>query len=278
MIKYFLAALLFSGSASAAESEFFFQADEDQHLLSFAGLYNNSSLESGSTTIDSDGFLIRVQYEQGISEMLSWNVGVDYGNFTRESTSESKISGLSDLQFALKGRYMTSNGSLRFGADSEFGLQEFEVENDDDSNRASGGIKISPYIGYQWQWDQNVMGVRVARDIILKDSHGDYQGSDAEVDGGEYTSISIFYEREINDMNRMGFALGQTARDDWDLIVGGTSNPQDGENALYTLNLYGRFNQSNAAWVPMFAYTISSDDNHDKYDDISVALEYRMSL
>lgn len=273
MIKYVLAALLFSGSAFAAESEFFFQADEGQKFLSFFGSYRMASV--GST--DTDGFLVGTEYEQGINEMLSWHVGLDYATYTTDTgSSETDTAGLSDLMFGLKGRHMVGPGSLRFGAAGYLGFQDAEVDNGD-SNRATGGIAIAPYIGYQMDMDPCIFGLKLSREVLLADGTKDNEGTEQTISGGEETVITAYYEHLMGDANRVGASLSHMSEEDNETESGGTTTTSAGEDGLTTLTVYGRMDRDSGTWIPSVDYVLSSDQ-YDDYDDLAVSLKYRMSL
>ena len=275
MTKYLLTALLFSGSAFAAESEFFFQADEDQKFLSVYGDYRTFSSDNS----DTDGFLLGVEYERGINEMLSWHVGLDYGMYTNEvGGSETDTDGLSDILFGVKGRHMIGPGSLRFGTTGYLAYADGETDANGDQNRATGGIGLAPYVGYQWDQDPALFGLKVSQEAILAEGKLDDNGTESTVSGGEAFVISAYYERILENSDRFGAALHHTTTSDTETETSGTTTTQEADDALYGLELYGRMDRDNGSWIPSLTYTTSSDDDFDSYDDITLGVKYRMAL
>lgn len=204
-------------AATQIQSEYFYQADTDNNVLTPELRYQSFSQEISKSKTDSTGQNLNLSYERGLTDMYS--VGAVLGYQTAQSetgTSTTDVKGLNDVQIFAKGRYaFVEDSSLHYGADLYFSPSERQqdlTKSDHEVDAATGGNKLTPYVGYQWLLGSHVLGTRLTTDFLLGKrsvSTKSLVGSNAvttksKSEGGEETALSFFYEIP-HDMGAVGF-------------------------------------------------------------------------
>jgi hypothetical protein len=191
--KIVLATMLFAGPLALAESsEFQHQTDagkwEVTPGLSWEELYVSDNPANAaapfntnpSTSTDTTAIFANVKGEYGIMPMLSVGVKLNYemdsisispsnGNDPNGGTS-MKASGLADPSIFVNGKNSLGSGSLRWGTNFSFSLAKHTINSSGTSeDENSGGMTLTPFVGYEMPLGNGVFGVRLKYDLLQTD-------------------------------------------------------------------------------------------------------------
>lgn len=228
-MKKLLLMLMFApGLAFAAGgngSEFLWQSPAGKWEVTPFLTYRSQEvqLKGGLGDIKSTGTRFGLIGEYGISEMLSTGLQVSTVSMKTENpapAAATKSSGMEDVLLFLKGRIPVGMGSFRFGANLGFSAEKRKVKAGGDSNAASGGMSLAPFVGYEIDMAPMTFGARISHQIFT----GDRTETDESVtpateskttDGGD-TEFALFYEHDMNPA-KFGVALEITAsgKEEW---------------------------------------------------------------
>lgn len=219
------------GLASAAyagtpvKSEFFYQTEPQKHQVTPELEYSSDKLETSTTGADSEltntQQILNVRYEYGISEMFSTGAEVGYltGDVETSTTGAASTTtdqkGLTDFNFFFKGNYAPMDASsMHYGIN--VGISPADREEDStkkETNAVSGGMSMTPYVGYQWLVGAGVWGANLSHEMDLGDRSVNIKpGTTTEKrTGGNDTILTGFYEHVWEKWN-FGGALSYISR------------------------------------------------------------------
>lgn len=146
--------------------------------------------------------------EYGFNDFLALGAGIGIEstrlrNSTPSENAEFMSKGATDPQFLLKGRIAMALGTLYGGTTLTYPTQKHVIEASGNSNMASGGTSVTPYIGYEIARGDHTMGVRVAYQVWLGSRQIEDRSFglnsttitvDEQVTGGNVLTASTFYE------------------------------------------------------------------------------------
>jgi hypothetical protein len=270
------------GTAQAQEagsSEFFFQAGAGQQFLTAHGgwLSGTARGEGQTEDIKTSGLnKTGARYQYGLNEMLALVGELSYSSLTIDlpGNDDKKSSGLEDVVVGLKGVNAMGMGNLRFGADLSYGLGNREQDGDFQSNRSSGGIALTPYVGYELAAGPGMLGARVSyRYNMERTVEGG--GQTAKIEDGHVLGLAAFYEYMLADM-----------------IIGGRYSMDDAGDAKFegqtfksadttALGVYTRIPMAGAAFLAGFDYTWTSnasDVGLDRDQNMVFNVGYRLGF
>ncbi len=201
-------------AATHVQSEYFYQAESDNNVLTPEVTYNSDSIKmKAQNKTETTGENLNLTYERGLTEMYSAGVMVGYTTNTSETkgSNDTDTNGLSDVQFFGKGRYSFMEGSsFHYGAylflspsDQEIEVKTSKTEYDANS----GGNSLRPYVGYQWLLGSHVLGTRLSTDFLIGKRSVKTKTTSTttnKYEGGEATQLSVFYEIPY-EMGAVGF-------------------------------------------------------------------------
>lgn len=291
MFKYILTALFIAAPmmANASEgsgggSEFFHQAEGGKHQITPGLLYVSSSQEIGGAGKDkTSGFLLNFEYEYGVMPELAVGAAIGFKSFSNDlaSGADTDTSGLTDLELLVKGTMPAGPGALKYGATLGISPGDAEVKSNGDRNAYSGGMELTPYVGYEYSMAPCVMGAKLSVDIGLSDRTTDSSGTKTKESGADETTIALFYEHEFSSDMKLGGEL------DW-VTTSDTKDEDTGaktENISPTqkLRVYMPMTMGNGTLIPEFTYGFTTDDkvggaDIDSYSLMALGASYRMAF
>jgi len=206
-IALFSLSLIFTSAAFAQDgngSQYQYQAPANQFdltpALEFQGVNtkfkggSTSSLKQTTVTIDAMG-------EYGLNDMFSVGLilaaaaeGDDNGTSGVRNTHST---GFLDPDLFVNGRLQLGPGSFRFGTHLTVALEKKHLYSDGNSNQSSGGIHMSPFVGYEVEINRNIFGARFIYDFSLMHNKLDLQGLSGTEKGGEVFTSALFYEYHL---------------------------------------------------------------------------------
>jgi hypothetical protein len=259
-------------AGESAQSEFFYQAPAAAHEGTFGLGFFTGEVDT-SPSIDLSGQRVFAEYEYGINE--AWAVGVllNYTQTKIDTSPSTDSTGLNDLEINVKGKH-TPEAGLRYGAMIELALQDGEVKSNGDTNQATGGIMVNPYVGYEMAKDQCKFGGKLARGVRLKDEKEEDKGSNTteESSGGEATTLTGFYEHTFSEQWALGGSLEYAMIGDTKSDSGDTDNG----NSM-TLNVYAPMHMGPGTLIPQFSYASTSGADTD-VTAMELSAKYRMTF
>ncbi|MCC7406278.1 MAG: hypothetical protein IT288_17930 [Bdellovibrionales bacterium] len=275
----FLGLTLIAEGATTVQSEFFYQANPSQNVVTPEYIHNDTSFkQTGGSKYTGSSQIINFAYERGINE--SFSVGATLGYVTGDakiSSSTSGTSGLTELALIGKGQAAVVDGSsLHYGLTLFYSPtdREFDVDiNKSDSNGVSGGHSLQPFIGYQWLLNSNVLGLKAQTDVLLGDRKIKITGAstgEQERSGGEVTKLTLFYEIP-HAAGAVGFTYSYVTAAE---VTGKSSSGSFKMDNDYTANQIGLYSpyklSEQAQIIGRVVYTTYSDYGPTGIDSSSI--------
>ncbi len=266
-----IAATLLSANAHAVQeqsSEIFHQAGagsfEFSPALDYARLkatYKNNVLGLKSTTVT--GPHIEGKFEYGINSMLavggilgyaSTNSEVSPSGIIKDTTSK----GMVDPDIFLNGAIAAGPGSFRFGTHFTYSIDKSKTEANGDTNQASGGMALIPFIGYEMPVGPHIFGGRLSYELIKGDRKSTDSSGGTDVNsttsGGEDLSAAFFYEFAMPAVS-LGTSLEVIASKETSTETAGISTDNHDSTTRAQLNFYAPFRAApNFTLIPRVSY------------------------
>lgn len=272
------AVVMACGAAQAAEgsSEFFFQSAAGQSELTPRLGYKMSTIRSKGNTQDikvNGLFNTGVAYEYGINEMMAVEAALNFASLETDTNPKVKQSGLQDPTVKLKATSAMGTWNLRYGAELGLGLEKSKIEASGNTNAASGGFSLTPYVGADANVGPGNLGGRLMYAYKMDRKEEDNGVEDTIKDGNEI-GLSAFYEYMITDM-LLGGSLNY--RD----IAESKNNSGVAEvkHSIMGVSLYSRIPMGTWALLPRLDYDFSSTgDLYEKYNDINLSVAARFTF
>lgn len=256
-------------------SQFLYQAPVDKIQLTPALTYLSltAKLKGAVTKLESSGYTGALRSEYGISDMFSAGATLSYTSLKNEYspagvTASTDSKGLDDIRFFLLGRMDQAASSFRFGTDVNFSLSKSITEADSDTNRASGGISLEPFVGYEMYWNACTVGTKLAYKLYAGDRKAEDKSATptttSDVSGGETVTWSAFYEHDMKPWT-LGVSLDweSEAKDKED--TNGTVTTSAGQSIM-TLTLYAPYEVSESLTV----YPLVNYGKYTAFDTASI--------
>lgn len=206
------------GTASSAGSEYQHQTPVDKmEVRALLGYKMLDMKNKGGSKTEFSGLSETVAFEYGVSEMISAGLELSNSGYDIKSTpagggaaTTTKQSGLHDMVFFLNGRNAMGPGELRFGTLVNFSLGKNKQESNGNSNNASGGIGLTPFVGYEMAAGPGLVGARLSYMFWAGDrKQTDETNTPADeytISGGSVFTTAFFYEMPMSSMT-LGGAL-----------------------------------------------------------------------
>ncbi len=262
-----LATSLVATAQTAIQSEYFYQAPTDANVFTPGVEYTSSTtkIKGVSNAQKLTGPTLNLTYERGITEDFAAGLTVGYANQSVEaagSTKSQTSSGLTDLNIFAKGAMaFTEGSSAHYGVNLVAALENQKVETSGDTNAATGGMYISPYIGYQWAVGAGAVGTRLSTEL-LKTAKSERNNVTTTTEEGTTTQLTGFYEMKM-DTTKIDFEARYTLNAD----------KKDKETGFKT----GVPNYIGLAVIPTFAInestTVLGSLSYDKILDSKISEE-----
>lgn len=210
--------LTFVGVASAEDtgmtnSEFLHQP-EAQELEVIPGVKLNVtafSLRNTDTKVTGVGSPLTVDLDYGFSSMFSAGLVLGYGStaYVRTCTfpktcNDTTSKGLLDPKLNFKLRFPVGPGTLRVGADVGVAVEHSKIKSSGDSNQASGGTTVTPFVAYELPLSVGLLGLAMQYDVYKSDQKTDDDsfapGTTYSVTGGQSFGTSAYYEANFRKL------------------------------------------------------------------------------
>jgi hypothetical protein len=260
--KILLSMVLFASvSAFAADgggngSQFQWQTPADKMELTAGLIYQdeNGKLKGGGSD-ELSGLSERVRFEYGISEMWSTGAQLMNSNLTEKitNTPNTTKSGLADLDLFLYGRSAMGSASLRYGTDLGFSLAKHKTESNGDANISSGGLSLTPFLGYEMYNAPCTYGVRMSYKLFFGDRSYDNNGTDEKIIGPNQVTTSFFFEHDMKPM-LLGAALEIINVDKTKTKISSVTTDAVGSHSAWNLKLYVPYEMGTTTILPQLNY------------------------
>jgi len=189
---------------SSDNSEHFYQPAAGVSYFTPSFFYNsaNTSYKTTSADLNVRGTDFGIEYGYGFSDVLAANITLQYASFHTSGGLDSKIKGLEDVEFNLKGSLPAGPGHFKFGTELTISPGKYEAKQDNSSNAYSGGHAVNPYVGYETKISSFLVGAELSHEFNLTDKKvkGFLNGVETEQKqyGGETTAEKLFLEKPYN--------------------------------------------------------------------------------
>jgi hypothetical protein len=213
---YALAAILLAANVAAAAdsngiSEFHQHAMGGQREFTPEVMYNTTNLKltpaAGGTTTKGSGFGLGVEGEWGVAERMS--VGAFLGYTMAEvdaAGTKSDVAGLNDIGLFARGSNVMGSGTLAYGVNGSFSIGNSETEANGDTNAQTGGMGLTPYVGYEMAAGPGVWGAQ-ANYNWLGERTDESGGVKTKTEEGNTLGLATFYEYAMGNDMSIGAAL-----------------------------------------------------------------------
>ena len=278
MIRALTFLLVFMPSlAWSTHPQFFFQADDGQHILTpqITGSYGVREFE-GNNEYSYHGAVTGLAYEYGLSKSLSLQ-GIIRHTYVKieDSGRHSTVEGLADPGMTLAGNWNLGLFTLRYGSSLFFSL-----ENSKPSNGFSGEKKLIPYIGFDLNFGRHFTGLRMSKVVLLEDRKTENNnGQITKSRGGEDLTIQAFYEVFIKESS-VGVYIFFLEDDNYTYQNGTTTNRVN----RFGYEFYGSI-VLNENWtlIPSLLYGTTLDSelgtlDIETYDDYTLRCQFRYTF
>lgn len=294
MTARILLSVLFAASATAlAEgntngSEFQWQTPADKMELTPVFGFENSTLKKKpSGENKTSGTHERLKFEYGISEEYSTGLGLGMTSSETETTGSStktKVSGLEDLELFFHGRTMA--GALRYGLDVNFGLEKLKIKSNNDRNASTGGLGLTPFIGYEMGLASGcTFGARIEYLIWAGKRKATQEGTtntDIDVTGPNALMTSVFAEHDFSPVT-LGAAFQIANLEKTKTKIG--SNPENTDAAAHSywnLKVYAPWAITPTIWLlpelNYASYTVLDKTSEDSLNSLGFDIGARFQF
>lgn len=280
-MKHVLALLmLVSGSAFAADngSEYMWQtpADKWEVTPSLSMMKTTTKPKAaGAQDIEMSATTISVKGEYGISEQFS--AGLLLANVSgkaEQGATSIDVKGMADIIAFFHGRNAMGTGSLRYGVDVGLGLSKREIESTGDTNVSSGGISLTPFVGYEIAAAPCTYGARLAYKMYAGErkqtDNTSTPADDDKITGPTTTSLAFFYEHDMAPV-RLGAALEIASNTESEIKTNGGAGVKqgDGETTM-GIKLYVPYTVNEMITIlPEFTYAQATAKENNTIDSKS---------
>jgi len=271
--------------AKGGGSEYFYQASAGKQDVTprLTIATTETEFDSGSKT-EASANVLSAEYEYGWMEGLSvggalaYTASGDYDN----GTSDGDVSGLNNLEAFVKASLPAGPGALKYGAALSLSLEDSEFESNGDTNAATGGHDLEPYVGYEMSSGSCTYGAKLALEVGLTDrTIKDTVGTTADHSGKEDTTISLFYEHKFSEDMLLGASLDWVTTSDSKNEDTGTKT--ESLSPTQVISVYLPVKLGGGTLLPAIAYGITTDDkvganDVDSYSALALTVGYRIEL
>jgi hypothetical protein len=206
-------------------------------------------------------FPFGVQGEWGINQMFSIGLDLNYWAAGRTYKCDNNCpdnthsGGLMDPTLQFKGRNGIGSGTIRYGADLSVALEKSKIDSSGDSNAASGGTTLAPWIAYEHLLGRGFIGGKIQYDLYKGDRkvQNDTVAGSAKIDpandapsaastdsNGQNLALNVFYEMKFKTKYTAGVNVNYLYHSETRSSVNGASSVPLRDQASSTgLKLYG---------------------------------------
>lgn len=242
-------------SSGSNGTEYMYQTPGDtfmvQPQIGLGGIavkYNDTNTGYKNLKATSAALPVGVAGEYGINQMLAIGLELIYSSnkttFDCDSPlpcpKDKKASGLHDPAINIKLRNQIGAGTLRYGLRAAIALEKSKIDSDGNSNAASGGSSVTPFVGYELPLGPGFIGAQASYDLYKGDRKTKTDGvtNETKTTGGETLEVSAFYEANVGIMTYGGALVFDSRAESKDAV--GSAAPKGNKNAYtaYTLHFY----------------------------------------
>lgn len=218
---------VFADDSAGSNSEFIHQTEAGKFELTPGLVYGNVSASSknGGPSVAAVTTPFSVEGEYGVNSMFSVGLTLSYASTSNKinncpacTNTSTTSKGLSNPDINIVGRYPLGSGTLRFGGDLELTMTDATTDSSGNSNADSGGMTLTPFVGYEMPMGPGLLGVKVAYDLYKGDRKSDVTATDGSgtvtnetISGGNSQTYSVFYEAKVAPTFTLGAALLYTS-------------------------------------------------------------------
>ena len=223
-----------------------------------------SKLRNTDLEINRFGLPVNVIGEYGVSSFFSIGLNLTFGNSFLSYVNcpvgfdckTSKSYGLEDPRIDLKFMVPVGPGLLRFGAGGSFAVEKSVLKSSGDSNMASGGNRITPFLAYEVTYGPSILGAQVQYDAYVGDRRVNDSGVDQTDSKGAAFSTTVFYEF-TRSIVTFGAALDYRTSERSQTTLNGTTTIESVTSNLFELQIYAPLHTTDRlTLVPTVRYAI----------------------
>jgi hypothetical protein len=271
-----ISSMSLSALAKGGESEFWYRPKGGQIAVSLGATSRSMKFEikqAGAKFADLEiaHMPIGVGVTYGLSEGHAIGLSTDFGTdktttkpVAPASSTEAKDTGMSDLVIAYDG----SAGPIYFGADLGVSLSKHKEANTNvtpalDGDRSSGGMSLTPSIGYHHSMGSMAFGAKLTYGYLMERTETDQATPEVEskITGGNTISLTPYFEFS-HGMGDVAVYFDYSSIADKTTTPTGGTGTDSGARKHTTLGVKGNVDvASMAAIVYDVAYTMVSDFN-----------------
>lgn len=202
-------------------------------------------------------FPISVTAEYGFTPTLAAGVDLIYGNGkyttancpTNTTCKDSTSSGLYNPALYLKGMTPVGSAAFAYGLIADIGVEKYEVDAAGNTNLATGGTTLTPYLGYVFGSGFTRGGARFQYDVYKGDRKATYATTDTEpardstTSRGNTWALDAFFESKLES-----FMLG-----------GNVAYLHTSESSFFSNGKSGKSGDASHTWIFQVYAPVYSD-------------------
>jgi hypothetical protein len=187
-----------------------------------------------------------VAAEYGFTHEISAGAALIYDSTWTSISPSSAASnehsfGLSDPSIFVKGRLDFENSSLRIAGRLNFSLAKRYEDSNGNTNNYSGGVSLSPQVGYEYYFLEHTFGAKLAYLAYLGNRSETFLSPSAEatidLSGGNAIDFTVFYEYDFSPM-KLGIDFEIEYLDGTTSTYSGTTINSGSSSTIYTFDVY----------------------------------------
>jgi hypothetical protein len=244
-------------------SQFLYQTEAHKYNVSPRIGIDSSATEYSQNNLKryEVGFPVGVEGEWGINQMFSLGLDLTYSASARTYKCDTNCpenthsSGLMDPTLKFKGRNAIAGGTIRYGADLSLSLEKSKISSSGNSNAASGGTTLAPWIGYEHELGPGFIGGKIQYDLYKGDRKvqndtvagattvdpaNDAANATSTDSNGQNVALNVFYEMKFKTKYTAGANVNYVYHAETRTSVNGASSRGTRDQGSATgLKLYG---------------------------------------
>jgi hypothetical protein len=261
-------------SAEADEgSEFFSMPEAKKVKAEFAvGVNQSSYLISGGGKYEALVSNIRADLSYGFNENVGVSAEFAFSSGRQHYENDSNTQGLEDilLNLNMTNKLGSDKNWIRYGIETTLSPDRYVEDNDDSTNRFSGGRWAAPYVGFEFRRDFGTAGLKYSYEKPLGLREATFRGVDEEYPGGDTAKLTVFYERYVMPKVLLMTHLEYARSSRIDIYEGEAFS---GVSPEYTLVLGFNIEQGKFTHTPEISFIATTDSEVDGTETLGTKFE-----
>lgn len=270
---------------SARSSEFLHQAQAGRWELAPGLSLTYSVLNDASGAKETRfGHPLALSAEYGFSRLFALALHLRHDSVAVSTCSAGgncssrSSSGVFDPNADFKFRSAMGRGWLVYGANISYAIERFKVQSSGDSNNATGGAVITPFLGYEQYLAGGRGGVKISHETYKGERQAEDSGVPYIVSGGVQLSAMAFFENRLAP-TIYGGALqlkSSTARSGMRSDTGQTVDYNDAYTQAAVLGYAAITSSSSMVWLPSLRLVYDRFSNGSSFIELEGGAKLRV--